>query len=129
MTDDDPASANRAPSQQGELSAPPVQSGEKPHIVVVGGGFAGFYAARRLHKLLRDRAWVTLVSPTDYLLYSPLLPEVSTGVLDPRDIAVPLRQALPGVRQIHGRVTSVDIQRRSVNVTSRDSGAETLRWD
>ncbi|MFN3543096.1 MAG: hypothetical protein ACK40J_23775, partial [Rhodococcus sp. (in: high G+C Gram-positive bacteria)] len=58
-------------------------------VVVVGGGFGGFNALQRLTKLLGpDRAVLTLVAPTDYLLYSPLLPEVATGVLDPRDIAV-----------------------------------------
>lgn len=100
-----------------------------PHIVVVGGGFAGFYAAKRLRRLVRGVAQVTLVSPTDYLLYSPLLPEVGTGVLDPRDIAVPLRQALPGVRLIIGRVTAVDFDRRTVRVNPRESDPETLSWD
>lgn len=103
--------------------------GALPHVVVVGGGFAGFYAAKRLARLVRGIARVTLVSPTDYLLYSPLLPEVGTGVLDPRDIAVPLRQALPGVRLIIGRVTAVDFDRRTVRVVPRDSDAETLSWD
>ena len=106
-----------------------VSTDELPHIVVAGGGFAGFYATRRLHRLLQGRAQVTLVSPTDYLLYSPLLPEVATGVLDPRDIAVPLRQALPGVRQIHGRVVAADIHEHTVRVIPRDADAATLRWD
>jgi NADH dehydrogenase len=100
-----------------------------PHIVVVGGGFAGFYASRRLGRLVGGHARVTLVSPTDYLLYSPLLPEVATGVLDPRDIAVPLRQALLGVRQIIGRVTAVDFDGHTVKVSPRDSGPQTLSWD
>jgi NADH dehydrogenase FAD-containing subunit len=64
-------------------------------VVVVGGGFGGFYALRKMQKLLGpDRASFTLVAPNDYLLYSPLLPEVATGVLDPRDIAVSTRQTL-----------------------------------
>ena len=96
--------------------------------MIVGGGFAGFYATRHLRRLLGP-AQVTLVSPTDYLLYSPLLPEVATGVLDPRDIAVPLRQAVPGVRQVHGRVTAVDLEARTVSVDCPDAGFQTLAWD
>ncbi|MGI8882313.1 MAG: hypothetical protein ACR2KJ_17730 [Jatrophihabitans sp.] len=65
-----------------------------------------------------------ILSPTEYLLYSPLLPEVATGVLDFRDIAVPLRQALPGVRQIHGHVTAVDTNQHTVHVSPRDAGPE-----
>lgn len=101
----------------------------KPQVVVVGGGFAGFYATRRLRRLLRGRAEITLISPADYLLYSPLLPEVAIGILDPRDIAVPLRQAIPGVQQIHGRVTGVDTTERLVHIRAQDSEIRTLHWD
>lgn len=100
-----------------------------PRVVVVGGGFAGFHAARRLRRVLRDRAELTLVSPTDYLLYSRLLPEVATGTLDPRDIAVPLRQALRGVRQVAGHVLSVDTAGRTLQVGGRDGEPRTLGWD
>ena len=99
------------------------------HVVVVGGGFAGFYAGRHLRRLLGDDVRITLVSPTDYLLYSPLLPEVATGVLDPRDIAVPLRQAVRGVHQVHGRVTDVDLEARTLVVDSPDADDVTLTWD
>jgi NADH dehydrogenase len=104
-------------------------SDQRPRIVVVGGGFAGFYATRSLHRLVRDQARVTLVSPADFLLYSPLLPEVATGVLDPRDIAVPLRQALPGVHQLYGHVTAVDLDSRTVRISPRDSAPHDLAWD
>ena len=60
-------------------------------VVVVGGGFAGYFAARTLERLVpADSADLTLISATDHLCYSPLLPEVASGRLDPRRIAVPL---------------------------------------
>ena len=74
--------------------------GPRPRVVVVGGGFAGFYALRRLQRSLRGTAELVLVNPTDYLLYSPLLPEVATGVVEARHIAVSLRRSLPGVRLV-----------------------------
>src|SRR3954452_2917028 len=93
----------------------------RPTIVVVGGGFAGFHALRYLQRHLpADRADLVLVNPTDYLLYSPLLPEVATGVVEARHIAVSLRRALPRVRLVLGRVTEVDLAGRSVTVEPAD---------
>ncbi|PZA20861.1 NAD(P)/FAD-dependent oxidoreductase, partial [Modestobacter versicolor] len=90
-----------------------------PRIVVVGGGFAGFYALRHLHRhLAPEQAELVLVNPTDYLLYSPLLPEVATGVIEARHIAVSLRRALPRVRLVLGHVTGADLAARTVTVTS-----------
>src|SRR4051812_49841696 len=66
-----------------------------PRVVVVGGGFAGFYALRHLQRHLPPGgAELVLVNPNDYLLYSPLLPEVATGVVEARHIAVSLRRTL-----------------------------------
>src|ERR1700712_907094 len=95
-----------------------------PRIVVVGGGFAGFYALRHLQQHLRpDQAELVLVNPTDYLLYSPLLPEVATGVIEARHIAVSLRRALPRVRLALGHVTAADLGAQTVTVSSvRASG-------
>lgn len=94
-------------------------------VLVVGGGFAGFHALRRLQRLLpAERAELVLVNPTDYLLYSPLLPEVATGVVEARHIAVSLRRTLPRVRLVLGRVREVDLAGRTVGV-----GDSTIAWD
>ena len=104
-------------------------------IVVVGGGFAGFNALRHLQRHLpRDAVDLILVNPTDYLLYSPLLPEVATGVVEARHIAVSIRRLLPRVRLLLGRVTEVDLDGHTVTVEKlRRSGAEDdvelLHWD
>ncbi|MGW6128678.1 NAD(P)/FAD-dependent oxidoreductase [Cellulomonas sp. NPDC055163] len=87
-------------------------------VVVVGGGFAGFFALKHLARHLPPgTAELVLVTPTDHLLYSPLLPEVVTGVVEARHVAVSLRRALPGVRLVLGRVTAVDLDARTVTVT------------
>jgi len=100
-------------------------------IVVVGGGFAGFYALRYLQAHLpRGRAELVLVNPADYLLYSPLLPEVATGVIEARHIAVSLRRALPRVRLVLGRVSAVDLAASSLTVQPVTGGpSQTERWD
>jgi NADH dehydrogenase len=48
-----------------------------PKVLIVGGGFAGFHAARTLSRLMRKGVEITLLNPTDYFLYLPLLPEVA----------------------------------------------------
>jgi NADH:quinone reductase (non-electrogenic) len=108
--------------------------GPRPQVVVVGGGFAGFYALRRLQRLLpAEAADLVLINPTDYLLYSPLLPEVATGVVEARHVAVSLRRALPRVRLVLGRVERIDLAARALTVVqgSRDGAAttSTVSWD
>jgi NADH dehydrogenase len=83
-------------------------------IVIVGAGFAGFYAARALQKQASRLAEIVLINPTDYFLYLPLLPEVAAGVLEPRRICVSLPAALPRVRLVLGRVDRIDLDNQRV---------------
>jgi NADH dehydrogenase len=97
-------------------------------VIVVGAGFGGFHAARRLEHLLpRARADITVVSPTDHLLYTPLLPEVAGGVLQPRDVAVGLTGALRSPL-VPGRAVDVDLERHQLDVRTAD-GQIRLPWD
>lgn len=93
-----------------------------PRICIVGAGFAGYHAARTLSRLARGRAEITVVNPTDYFLYLPLLPEVATGILEPRRVAVSIPQTLPGVRLLLGEVDGADLDRRQVHWSDRISG-------
>jgi NADH dehydrogenase len=125
----------RIPGRQGSSVATGGTPTAREQVVVVGGGFAGFHALRYLHRHLPpERADLVLVSPTDYLLYSPLLPEVATGVVEARHIAVSLRRALPRVRLLLGRVTRVDTAGATVTVEpaargSARPGPGPLHWD
>ncbi|MEU0155658.1 NAD(P)/FAD-dependent oxidoreductase [Micromonospora fulviviridis] len=101
----------------------------RPRVVIVGAGFAGFHAARRLARIARGRADITVVNPTDYFLYLPLLPEVAGAVLDPRHIAVPLAGALPGVRLVLGEVDDLDSAGRRVGYRDPTGKRHDLRYD
>jgi NADH:ubiquinone reductase (H+-translocating) len=105
----------------------------RAQVVVIGGGFAGLHALRRLERSLPPEvADLVLVSPTDYLVYSPLLPDVVASVLEPRHIAVSLRQVLPRTRLVLGHALSSDRADRTVEVGSSQRGGEdtvTLHWD
>ena len=98
-------------------------------VVIVGAGFAGVHAARRLARLAGRQVAVTLINPTDYFLYLPLLPEVTAGVLDPRRVAVPLRTACPSARLRLGTVDRVDLAARRVEFTDPEGRRGSAGYD
>src|SRR4051812_39906309 len=100
----------------------------RPRIVIVGAGFAGFTAARKLSKLAGGSADIVVINPTDYFLYLPLLPEVTAGILEPRRVTVSLTGALPGVRVILGHADGFDFDARTVSYTDPDGVAGTVGY-
>lgn len=77
-------------------------------ILIVGGGYAGFYTAWKLEKLLRaGEAEVTVVDPRPYMTYQPFLPEVAAGSINPRAVTVPLRRHLKKTNVITAKVTGI----------------------
>ncbi|MEV4318784.1 NAD(P)/FAD-dependent oxidoreductase [Actinocrispum sp. NPDC049592] len=102
----------------------------RPRVVVVGTGFAGYHCLRTLESLLGpDDADLVAVNPTDYMLYLPLLPEVTAGILDPRRIAVPLRTKLPRTRLVLGSVSDVDVADQKCTVVDIEGRESVLEWD
>jgi NADH:ubiquinone reductase (H+-translocating) len=99
-------------------------------VVIVGSGFTGFECARRLARRLRKTdVDVTIISPVDYMLYTPLLPDVAGGVVDPRFVTIPLAGTLNGVRKIRGRVDSVDLTQHRLDFTDLEQRSRSLSWD
>ena len=83
--------------------------------LVIGGGFAGGYVARLLGK-----RGATIVSPENFMLYTPMLPEAASGTLEPRHVVVPLRLMCPHAELILGRATELDVEERSARVETED---------
>ena len=81
--------------------------------MVVGGGYAGSYVARCLGK-----RGATIVNPQNSMLFSALLPEAASGTLEPRHVVVPLRAMCPHAELVLGNATTLDFQRRRVQVES-----------
>ena len=79
--------------------------------LVLGGGFAGGYVARLLGK-----RGATIVSPENFMLYTPILPEAASGTLEPRHVVVPLRMMCPHAELLLGRAVALDTTRKSVRV-------------
>ena len=86
-------------------------------ILVVGGGYAGFYTAWKLEKKLRrGEARVIVVDPRPYMTYQPFLPEVLAGSVEARHAAVSLRRHLRKTKLVSGSVTRIDHASRTVTV-------------
>ncbi|HXE80839.1 MAG TPA: NAD(P)/FAD-dependent oxidoreductase [Vicinamibacterales bacterium] len=100
-------------------------------IVVLGGGFGGLTAVRRLEKLLRRRSDVeiTLVSRENFFVLTPLLFEACSGRLELRHCAQPIRATLRRTRFIEATVQSVDVGRRLVRAVALDGTAYELPYD
>ncbi|UXB19715.1 NAD(P)/FAD-dependent oxidoreductase [Stenotrophomonas maltophilia] len=96
-----------------------------PHLVVVGGGFAGLWATRAL---ARERIRITLVDRRNHHLFQPLLYQVATAGLSAPDIAAPLRHILGHQRNVEvrlGEVVAIDKQSRQI----RMADGSTLDYD
>jgi NADH dehydrogenase len=99
-------------------------------IVIAGGGFGGFYAARALERLLpANSARVTLVNEANFMLYTPLLPGAAGATLDPRHVVVPLRSQLRHTDLVIGQVTGGDPLRRTLGVKRIDAEHIELGYD
>src|SRR5438270_3695591 len=87
---------------------------QKPHVIIIGAGFGGLQAAK---KLGRKNVRITVIDRTNYHLFQPLLYQVATAALSPADIAAPVRSALSkfkNVEVILAEVQSVDVAAKKV---------------
>ncbi|MEU4361059.1 FAD-dependent oxidoreductase [Promicromonospora sp. NPDC023987] len=99
-------------------------------ILIVGGGYAGFYAAWGLEKKLRrGEADVTLVDPHGYMTYQPFLPEVAAGSIEARHVMVSLRRHLHRTTVIAGHTTSIDHSHRTATVRTNDGALREIEYD
>lgn len=101
-----------------------------PKILIVGGGYAGFYTALKLEKWLRrGEAEVTLVDPLPYMTYQPFLPEVAAGGIEPRHAVVSHRRHLKKTRIVAARVTAIDHATKTATLTPAVGEPWTEQYD
>ncbi|MGA7273606.1 MAG: NAD(P)/FAD-dependent oxidoreductase [Candidatus Udaeobacter sp.] len=92
----------------------------KPRVIIVGSGFGGLEAAK---KLACKNVRVTVIDRTNYHLFQPLLYQVATAALSPADIAAPVRAVLSKCRNVEvilAEVQSVDVEAKKVKTVDRD---------
>lgn len=97
------------------------------HVVIIGGGFGGLYAAQSFGK--NPNVQVTLIDRRNFHLFQPLLYQVATGGLSPGDIASPLRAVMKrqkNIRVIMGEVIDFDVNNRKVILRDDEIAYDTL---
>ena len=88
---------------------------EKKRVIIIGGGFAGLNAAKKLGN--KKNLEIILIDKRNYHVFSPLLYQVATGALNPADIAVPIRSILSKYPNIHvflGKLKNIDFLQKKV---------------
>src|SRR3954447_26700751 len=100
------------------------------HVVIAGGGFGGFYAARTLERALPPQAArITLVNDVNFMLYTPLLPGAAAGTLEPRHVVVPLREELKRTHLRLGTVVGGRPADKTLQVRPLKGTVEELAYD
>jgi NADH:ubiquinone reductase (H+-translocating) len=97
-----------------------------PHVVIIGGGFAGLYCARGLK---RAAARITILDRRNHHLFQPLLYQVATAALNPSDIAMPIRSIFRRQRNVTvllAEVVSIDTAAKKVILTDGELGYDLL---
>jgi len=105
------------------------RSPARPRVVIVGGGFAGVAAAKRLRRAKVD---VLLIDRRNHQIFQPLLYQVATAVLAPSDVAAPLRQLTPTQSNLAvemAEVTAIDIEGRRLGVQRPNAGRVDVPFD
>ena len=99
-------------------------------VVIAGGGFGGYFAARTLERILPPAAAkVTLVNDVNFMLYTPLLPGAAGGTLEPRHVVVPLREVLEKTEIRLGQVLGAEPDRKLLRVRKLNGHEELLEYD
>jgi NADH dehydrogenase len=99
---------------------------QRPHVVIVGGGFGGIAAAQAMK---RGHVDITVIDRHNHFVFQPLLYQVASGGLSPSDIAVPIRWYLrkqENTRVLLGDVTGIDLAQRTVSI---DGGRRVEAYD
>jgi NADH dehydrogenase len=99
--------------EAGQMPAPP-----PTRIVIVGGGFAGVGTTQQLERLISqdERFDATLISESNYLLFTPMLPEVASSALLAQHISTPVRAACPNTRFLRATVNEIDIPNNKIRL-------------
>ena len=103
----------------------------KKKILILGGGFGGMYVLKDLQKKLDVKnISITIVSENNYFLFTPMLPEVASGMLNPRDITIPIRHFCTRAKFYQATVFSVDLAQKLVTITRKFDGKDhALEYD
>lgn len=103
---------------------------QKEHrVVIVGAGFAGFNAARKLSRRVGASTEIVVINSTDYFLYVPLMPQAAGGLIEPGHIRASLPRRLRKMTFVLGTVTHIDPASQVVSWSGPEGSSGQVRYD
>jgi len=100
------------------------------NVVIAGGGFGGAAAAHELERVMpKQSARLALVNETNFVLYTPFLPEAAAGTLEPRHVVTPLREMLKRTYLRIGAIVGHDPEAKTVTLRAKYGETETMPYD
>ncbi|KAI6750034.1 hypothetical protein HG531_007299 [Fusarium graminearum] len=100
---------------------------DKPRLVILGGGWGGVALLKELNP---EDYHVTVISPTNYFLFTPMLPSATVGTLELRSLVEPIRRILSRVNGhfIRAKAEDVDFSHKMVEVSQVDASGKDIRF-
>lgn len=108
------------------------QSTSLKKVLILGGGFGGINVLRKIQKSFRNNVNVriSLVSKDNFLLYTPMLPQVASGLLHATDITIPIRRLCKQAEFYQAHVSAIDLEQKLVTITRTfDGKVHALEYD
>ena len=89
------------------------------HVVILGSGFAGIEVLKKLQKEYDDNSCIeiTLISKDNFILFTPMLPEVASGMIETRNIVTPVRSFCKKAKFYEAKVESIDLDNKQLTLT------------
>jgi NADH dehydrogenase len=101
-------------------------------VLILGGGFAGVNILREIQDMFQDKVNVdiSIVNQNNFFLFTPMLPEVASGMIHPRDISIPIRTFCKRAKFYQAVVSSIDLEQRLVTISRLfDGKVHALEYD
>lgn len=101
-------------------------------VLVLGGGFGGVNVLRQIQNIFQDKVHVdiSIVNQDNFFLFTPMLPEVASGMIHPRDISIPIRTFCKRAKFYQAVVSSIDLKQKLVTITRMfDGKVHALEYD
>ncbi|TBR23793.1 MAG: NAD(P)/FAD-dependent oxidoreductase [Candidatus Nitrosotenuis sp.] len=101
-----------------------MQPDEQKKILILGGGFAGISVLQQLQKIFKNNknVKISLVNEDNFFLFTPMLPEIASGIIHPSDISIPLRMFCKNEKFYQAKVSSIDMKNNLVAITRTFDG-------
>ncbi|KAF6247067.1 6-phosphogluconate dehydrogenase [Nitrosopumilus sp. b3] len=100
-------------------------------ILILGGGFGGINVLNKIEKKFQNESIeITIVSDENFFLFTPMLPQVASGLLHPSNITIPVRYFCKKAKFLHASIDSIDLEQQLVTIQrSFDNKVRTLEYD